>query len=225
MMKSMRSLAEMLEILLNEYLKPELSRHGFRRLGRKFERTTNDAFWRFLLAVHRRGSDMATVALHVCVGFPALNSFLQRCPYLRLPPKPRLCDMTAPTKALLPGGQYEFTLITPQSNIEPFGHELCREVNDGGLPFLQRYGTLERAMKAWQAGISFNLGDRRVIWLASAHWLNGERKVATALLEDELRRRRAESEMQPRQSVQQIIHELESFISWLLKRKVEAGES
>jgi len=72
---------------------------------------------------------------------------------------------------------YEWRIL-PDTDETATGHEIVEAIELYGLRYFKDYGTLDKALAAWENGINYNLGSRSDYYIAAAYWLRGDRERA-----------------------------------------------
>jgi hypothetical protein len=171
--------------VVSDYVAPMESAAGFRKTRKDwFQRWEGDCLWRISCYLRQeRGRDEGWFSITVCVGFRSLAEFLAPCPVCPVTDIKSPCAMGTDLGHLRPPYNLHEWRVLPSTDVTWLGGEAVRELRDYGLPFFEQYGSLDKALKAWEHGTVYNLGSRVHFYRAAAYWLRGERQRAVDLIE------------------------------------------
>ena len=189
-MKILKETRRIFERAVEEYVAPALMEQGFRqnKFSIFYKQHDSDCLWRVWVYFQDvRGADEASVFTTVSVGFRSITEFLSKWPIAPLDTdikKP--CTMAAHMGYLRPPFNSDPIRLTPEDDADELGKALWQDIHHHGLPYFERFGTLEKAFAAWKQGTFFNSSSVRVYLLAAAHFLRGEKSVALQLVDAEI---------------------------------------
>src|SRR6266852_5982755 len=170
--------------ILEDYVHPYALELGFTR-GKKagwYVRWEGDCLWDLTCAFRmEKNRDEGWVFVSMCVGFRSLDEFLQRYPELGGINPNEPCAMGTDTSHLRGGPPYQSIQwrILPGSDADDIGPEVIHEIKNYALPYFDRFGSLDKCVAAWEAGIFYNAGvPHGDCHLAAAYWLRGDRERA-----------------------------------------------
>lgn len=183
----MREVAIIHNDLLTAYVEPVLLRSGFSRTRHTFLKWNADGcLWRVGVLLTSLGGQ-ATMLPTVGVGFRDIAAFLSRCVFLRIRADPNEpCAMATDLGRLMPGGRYLEIPISPSSDVNSLGPQVRDSIERYALPFLENFGTLEKALRAWESGVTYNLGANADYYIAAAYWLRREKSRALSLIQERI---------------------------------------
>jgi hypothetical protein len=163
--------------IIAEFVTPCLVRAGFKRASKdRFFLREGDALWRVVCGLRPEpGRDEGWLDVTVCIGFCSLAEFLCACPLVRIRDPEKPCAMATNLGHLMPiRNFYEWRLL-PDTNEITIGREIVEAINTYGLHYFEKYGTLDKALAAWEKGVNYNLGSRVDYYVAAVYWLRGDR--------------------------------------------------
>ncbi len=212
----------MYKVIVSQYLVPFLKREGFLKTkGTWFIRWEAGCLWRVSAGFRKsRGRDEGWADVHVCVGFPALFSFLSSCPVINWDihdPK-RPCTMAANIRHLRPSNRTPEWRLLPECDVGLVGMEMVNDIKTYGLAYFDEYGSLEKALHAWESGVWHNLGLSVYYFMAAAYCLRGQQAQAFALIESQIKHYRDLYQATGVPSDRSWMRQLEIFLEFLKQR-------
>ncbi len=209
--------------VLEDFVRPFVLGAGFDATNEKdgFQHWQGDCLWHLYCDFRmEKDRDEGWIELTVSIGFRSLDRFLQKYPELgRINPK-QPCAMAAGTGRLRGGPPYQAVQwrILPDTDPDAIGPEVVEEIKNWALPYFERYGSLDKALTAWEAGIFFNTpfpaGD---CYMAAAYWLKGDRDRALNHIRKRLEDWREFYRKEGRHSTTRTIGGYERFLKFLEK--------
>jgi hypothetical protein len=157
----------------------------------------------------------ASVSITVASGFKTLTDFLRKCPgvYVGNPRQPAV--MVTNIGELRPPYRYDQWKLSPLSNSAEISNEIMSELLEFGLPFLEKYSSMDEVLEALQSGVRYNLGLNDVFYVAGILYLKGESKEALRVVEVSVEHfKKRYSSSQSRRDFERL-KERESFLSYL----------
>lgn len=206
--------------IVSDYIATPLSRMGFQRARPDFFiRWKGDCLQRVAsLLTTNRATAEGKILVTVCVGYRSLEAFLHKCSFSTADRVQQPCAMATDLGHLHAPYQYQEWRILPHTDPIVMGVEIGKELKEFGVPFLERFSTLDEALKAWEAGVRYNLGARAVFYVAAAYWLRGDRNRARQVVSEQIELHRRELHEQGTRVHSQALHRLQRFLDELDKQ-------
>lgn len=175
-----KTVADVYDEILDASVAPALVAQGFKRSRLDtFYRIEGNCVWKIAFVLSSKsGGAHGNFTGSVCVGFPELALFLKDFPQANIKETRRPCTMAAALNYLRPPHNWPEWAITSTSNPQTLGFEFAKVLIDHGLPFFEEFGSLEKAVAAWEQGVTHNLTNRAEFYLAAAYWIQGNREKA-----------------------------------------------
>jgi hypothetical protein len=171
--------------IVSDYVTPILIKADFEMVDTEwFYRWVGDAYWRVACDLTRKpGLKLGTMGITVGVGFRSLAELLKGFSLVK-PDVNKPCAMATDLGHLRPPYQYHEWIILPETDENKIGQEIAEAIKDYGLAFFEKYGTLEKAVTAWEAGIHFNSAFK--FYLPAVYWMRGERERALNIVRENI---------------------------------------
>ncbi len=171
--------------IVTDYAAPLLLNAGFQGVGKEwFFRWVGDAYWRFAFYLTRiPGLKLGTMVVAVGVGFKSLAEFMKDFPLVK-PDIGKPCAMATDLGHLRPPYQYHEWRLVPETDEDQVGREIADDIKAYGFDFFEKYGTLEKTVAAWEAGVYYNSAFK--FYLPAAYWMRGERERALAYVRENI---------------------------------------
>ena len=211
--------------ILTELVAPLLTAKGFRRArGYWFLRWEGDALWRVSCSLRTEpNEDEGLVGVQVCVGFRSLEEFMEGFDTspLRNPKTP--CIMATEIGHLMPQARWHQWRLLPEDDPHVIGHEIATAIEQYGLDYFAKYGSVDKALAAWEQGINYNLCSRADFYIAAVYWLRGDRQRAIGFINRSIERYEALYQAQRQPSDRNLIKERQVFLKFLEEKSPRAS--
>lgn len=174
--------------VVSRFVAPLLERKGFKR-GKKdwFFHWEGESLWRVATGFRKvPDRDEGWLSITVCVGFKDLASFLQDFSKEDIKGVNEPCIMATDIGHLKPPYSFFEYRLLPDINTAFLGSVVTNDIETFLLPYFTQYGDLEKALAAWENGITYNLGAGADLYIASAYWLRGDQKRAIEFIENKI---------------------------------------
>ncbi len=186
-MKSEKKSKLVFNHVVEDYVASALLALGFMRNKFSiFYKWNEDCLWR-ISCYYRdiRGADEGYLQTSVCVGFKSIHAFLSGCPEVPMDTDvKRPCTMGANIGHLRPPYNTDYVHLTPEVDGDKVGVFLLGDIRSNALPYFEKFGTLGKAVDAWEKGILYNSKGVGVYLLAAAYFLRGETAKALEVTEE-----------------------------------------
>jgi hypothetical protein len=176
----------------------------------------SDAIWRVTHSFRQRDFG-GLMQVSVGVGFPTVNAFLAKAGVLneQLVNIKDLSAMGTDLGHLKPPYRYQEWNIDLLTDAETLGQELVDNLRNYALPFFENYGTLDKCVKAWEAGDFLNRGAGCEFFLAAAYWMQGDRHRAIDYITSRTKYYHDEYQAKGKQSDYQVLQQRRKFLFFL----------
>jgi len=195
-MKSEKKSKLIFNHVVEDYVAPALLALGFKRSKFSiFYQWHGDCLWD-IWCYYRdvRGADEGYLQTSVCVGFKSIHAFLSGCPEVPMDTDTkRPCTMGADIGYLRPPYNTDYVHLTPDVDGDKLGVFLLGDIRNNALPYFEKFGTLEKAVEAWEKGVCYNAIQARVYLLAAVYFLRGETARALEVTEEGIVKQRRQN--------------------------------
>jgi hypothetical protein len=177
-----------------------------------------------------KGRDEGWVEVSACVGFRSLAEFLSQYPEMGIgqsadPNEP--CAMGGLTGRLRGGPPYQAVQwrTFPDSDPDEIGPEVVQEITNHAFPFYERYGTLDKALAAWETGVVYTSGFSNDCNISGAYWIKGNHERAVQYFGNRLEYWRGRYEKDHLRTDWFTVERYESFLNFLMSLKTREDKS